>query len=485
MRFRVRGTGSHETPGRARRFDALRLPDDGESEVNNFRTRTLALPGALCLLLAAGCGPEVPTVNFSVILPMTGPAGIYGEEIANGIQLRHEQLMSGDEQLAYNVVIDVVDSEGDAQQAASLLETAFSTSLAAIGGATSDEALAMVPVADDADRVLVSPSASSPELSGASEYFYRLIPSAEIEASTMATHLRDGVNVQRLALVVEDSAFGNSLADSVEAVWGTELAGRVTFTPSSDQNAMVQEALGYEADGIYVAASGAALAEAIQALRLAGFEGRGKRLATSSSLMSEAVLEAAGPAANGVYFTAPVFDLESPDEPIASFVADYREKYTDPAAWAAYQEAVAEDERASTVLQGMDLGDSGLATARAEAEAAAEELATAEDALNTPGYYAGLGYDSMGVLIAALTELEVINVPSDFLKGMRAIRELQGVTGTIQFRETGDVQKFTRIYEIVDGKPVDFEKYWDGIRQERMRELERLQQQIERMNRDQ
>ena len=451
----------------------------------NFRTRTPVLLGALCLLLTAGCGPEVPTVNFSVILPMTGPAGIYGEEIANGIQLRQDRLMSGDEELAYNVVVEVIDSEGDAQQAASLLETAFSTSLAAIGGATSAEALAMVPVAEDADRVLVSPSASSPELSGASEYFYRLFPSAEIEASTMATFLRDRVSVQRLALVVEDSAFGTSLADAVELVWGTELAGRVTFTPSSDQNAMVQEALGYEADGIYVAASGAALAEAIQALRLAGFEGRGKRLATSSSLAIEAVLDAAGPAANGVYLTAPVFDVDSPDEPTASFVADYREKFTDPAAWTAYQEAVAEDERAKTALEGMDLGNPGLAAARTEAEAAAEALAAAEDALNTPSYYAGLGYDSMGVLIGALSELEVINVPSDFLKGMRAIRELPGVTGTIQFRETGDVQKFTRIYEIVDGKPVDFEKYWDAIRQERMQELERLQQRIERMNRNQ
>ena len=451
----------------------------------NFLTRTLVLLGALCLLVTASCGPEVPTVNFSVILPMTGPAGIYGEEIANGIQLRQDRLMSGDEELAYNVVVEVIDSEGDAQQAASLLETAFSTSLAAIGGATSAEALAMVPVAEDADRVLISPSASSPELSGASEYFYRLFPSAEIEASTMATFLRDRVSVQRLALVVEDSAFGTSLADSVEQVWGTELAGRVTFTPSSDQNAMVAEALGFEADGIYVAASGAALAEAIQALRLAGFEGRGKRLATSSSLAIEAVLEAAGPAANGVYLTAPVFDVDSPDEPTASFVADYREKFTDPAAWTAYQEAVAEDERASTALQGMDLSSPGLAAAREEAEAAVEALAAAKDALNTPSYYAGLGYDSMGVLIGALAELEVINVPSDFLKGMRAIRELPGVTGTIQFRETGDVQKFTRIYEIVDGKPVDFEKYWDAIRQTRLQELERLQQQIERMNRNQ
>ncbi|MCY3592435.1 MAG: ABC transporter substrate-binding protein [Acidobacteria bacterium] len=452
----------------------------------NFRTRTLVLLGALCLLPMAGCGPEVPTVNFSVILPMTGPAGIYGEEIANGIQLRQDRLMSGDEQLAYNVVVEVIDSEGDAQQAASLLETAFSTSLAAIGGATSAEALAMVPVAEDADRVLVSPSASSPELSGASEYFYRLFPSAEIEASTMATFLRDRVNVQRLALVVEDSAFGTSLADSVETVWGTELAGRVTFTPSSDQNAMVQEALGYEADGIYVAASGAALAEAIQALRLAGFdEGDDKRLATSSSLMIEAVLKAAGPAANGVFFTAPVFDVDGLDEPTASFVADYRERFTDPAAWTAYQEAVAEDERARTALEGMDLGNPGLAAARTDAEAAVEALTAAEAALNTPSYYAGLGYDSMGVLIGALAELEVINVPSDFLKGMRAIRELPGVTGTIQFRETGDVQKFTRIYQVVDGKPVDFEKHVEERLRKLREEMARVTQQIERANRNQ
>lgn len=453
--------------------------------MNDFRTRTLALLGAAGLLLTASCGPDVPTVNFSVILPMTGPAGIYGEEIANGIQLRHEQLMSGEEELPYNVVIEVLDTEGDAPQAASLLETAFSTSLAAIGGVTSGEALAMVPVADDAGRVLVSPSASSPELSGASEYFYRLFPSAEIEASTMATFLRDRVNVQRLALVVEDSAFGTSLADSVESVWGTELAGRVTFTPASDQNAMVQEALGYEADGIYVAASGAALAEAIQALRLAGFDGSEKRLATSSSLMIEAVLDAAGPAANEVYFTAPVFDVDSPDEPTASFVAEYREKFTDPAAWTAYQEAVAEEERARTALEGMDLGSSGLAAARTAAEAAVEALEAAEDALNTPSYYAGLGYDSMGVLIGSLAELEVINVPSDFLKGMRAIRELPGVTGTIQFRETGDVQKFTRIYQIVDGAAVDFEKHVEERIRKLREEFERVQQQIERANRNQ
>ena len=392
----------------------------------SLRTRTLALLGALCLLPAVGCGPEVPTVTITVIAPLTGEAAVYGEEIANGVQLRHERLMAGDEDIGYNVVLEIVDSEGDPTQAAAQLETAFATSLAAIGGVTSDEALAMIPVVNEADRVLLSPSASSPELSGVSEFFYRLYPSAEIEASTMATFLRDRLQVERLVVVAQDTAFGTSLADSVEAVWGTPLAGRVLFTASSDQNVMVNEALSHEADAIYVAASGAALAEAMQALRLGGFNGAHDYLAASSSLAIESVLTAAGPAGNNSFMTAPLYDAESPEEPVASFVAAYQEKHG-----------------------------------------------------SVPSYYAALGYDALWVYIEALSEVGVIAVPSDFLKGMRAVRELQGVTGNIQFRETGDVQKFTRIYQIVDEKPVDFEKYQkkrtDEIRrkmQENMRALE-------------
>lgn len=397
----------------------------------SLRKRTLVLLGALCLLPAVGCGPEVPTVTITAVAPLTGEAAVYGQEIANGIQLRHERLMAGEEDIGYNVVLEIVDSESDAAQAAALLDTAFDTSLAAIGGVTSDEALAMIPVVEEADRVLLSPSASSPKLSGVSEFFYRLYPSAEIEASTMATFLRDRLQVTRLVLVVQDTAFGTSLADAIEAVWGTQLAGRVVFTASSDQNAMVDEALGYEADAIYVAASGSALAEAMQALRLGGYNEAHDYLATSSSLAIESVLQEAGPAANNSFMTAPLYEPESPEEPVASFVAAYQEKHG-----------------------------------------------------SLPSYYAGLGYDALWVYLEALSEVEAIAVPSDFLKGMRAVRELQGVTGNIQFRETGDVQKFTRIYQIVGGEPVDFEKYQKQRRDELMKQMQETMREIERANRN-
>ena len=56
---------------------------------------------------------------------------------------------------------------------------------------------------------------------------------------------------------------------------------------------------------------------------------------------------------------------------------------------------------------------------------------------------------------------------------------------TIQFRETGDVQKFTRIYQVVDGEPVDFEKHTEERIRKLQEEYEKIQQQIERANRNQ
>ena len=398
----------------------------------SLRTRTLALLGALCLLVAVGCGPEVPTVTVSAIVPLTGEAQVYGQEIANGIQLRHERLMAGEEALGYNVVLEVVDTEGDPVQAASQLETAFTSSLAAIGGVTSDEALAMIPVVNDSDRVLLSPSASSPELSGVSEFFYRLYPSAEIEASTMATFLRDRLQVKRLVVVAHDTAFGTSLADAIAAVWGTQLAGRVVFTAASDQKRDGRRGpWATTRTRSTLPPPDSALAEAMQALRLGGFNEAHDYLAASSSLAIESVLTEAGPAANNSVLTAPPYDTESLDEPVASFVAAYQEKH-------------------GTV----------------------------------PSYYAALGYDALWVYIEALSEVDVIAVPSDFLKGMRAVRELQGVTGNIQFRETGDVQKFTRIYQIVDGKLVDFEKYQKERRDELMKKIQENMRQLERANRN-
>ena len=66
---------------------------------------------------------------------------------------------------------------------------------------------------------------------------------------------------------------------------------------------------------------------------------------------------------------------------------------------------------------------------------------------------------------------------SELWSGLRALRDYQGVTGTLQFDERGDVQKFPRVYVINEGRLVDYEKEIERKRREIMEKLRRLEQQ--------
>ena len=77
------------------------------------------------------------------------------------------------------------------------------------------------------------------------------------------------------------------------------------------------------------------------------------------------------------------------------------------------------------------------------------------------------------VVVEALKEGKPL--ASDFWKSVRSLRDFAGVTGTIQFDERGDVQKFPKVYGVKNGDLIDYGRYIDDERQrilEQIRELE-------------
>ena len=372
------------------------------------------------------------TVEFTAILPLSGDAAIYGQSIQRGIELGIEQLAS-DSPGGFAVTLKVEDSESDATKAADLLRQAYTTSTAVIGGVTSDEALAMVEVADSQERILLSPSASSPELSGKSRYFFRIFPSSVAESAPLAAFVADRLLAREVVIVAQEDSFGEGAIKTFKESFGAkgEILGTIRFAVDDfDFRATVAEAMkilppvvNEEKDvrAIYVAATGNALANALKALRAGGFD-RGKDyLITSSALANPKVLEAAGDGAERCYFTQTPYDTASEKEPMKSFVEAYRAKYSEE-----------------------------------------------------PDIYAAHGYDTVSVFVRALEERGAA-LPSDFVKGMRAVQDHAGVTGTIQFRETGDVQKFMRVYFVSEGQPRDFEEFikeWQAEMNRRMQEIQ-------------
>ena len=139
----------------------------------------------LCVsALVLGC-PGAGSIKFGAVLPLTGDSAVYGESVKKGIELAFEQLQARPDN-EHTFELTILDSESDPQVAAQRLAELYDGgALAVVGGVTTAEALAMVSIADENDRVLLSPSASSPELTGISKNFFRVFFSDFDEGTKM------------------------------------------------------------------------------------------------------------------------------------------------------------------------------------------------------------------------------------------------------------------------------------------------------------
>jgi branched-chain amino acid transport system substrate-binding protein len=384
--------------------------------------RGVLLLAGLAILLGCGGGEAV---KVGAVLPLTGEWAIYGQPIKNGVELAYNELVEeGD--FAFPIELSIVDSASNATTAKEALAELYGGgTVAVIGGATSTEALQMVPVADQYDRVLLSPSASNPELTGISKNFYRVFLSDAREGTTMASFAFSKLGIKSAVILSKEEEY----AKGIEVVFaneferqGGEVLDSIRFPATSDVTGLVERVLTLTPEAVYIAAYAPDIARLLTALRGQGYE---KYIFTTSAFSAPAVIEQQGEAAEGVFLTQTVFEPDSEEEKIQTFVNAYRESYGVP-----------------------------------------------------PDLYAAHGYDAMMVLAEALRTSGPI--ASDFWKGITSIREFSGVTGMIQFDERGDVQKFPRVYVVEEGNLIDYEAEVEKRRKElldRLREIERRQRQ--------
>jgi branched-chain amino acid transport system substrate-binding protein len=204
--------------------------------------------------------------------------------------------------------------------------------------------------------------------------------------------------------------------------FGGEVLELIEF-PSvpSDLTGLVERVMTLEPDAVYLAAYAEDLAKMIRGLRDLGYRGT---IFTTSAFAAPEIIEQVGKPAEGVFLTQAAFDTNSEEPKVAGFVSSFQEKF------------------------GVN-----------------------------PDLYAAHGYDAFLALAQAALESGI--VPSEFWKGVRALRNFDGATGTIQFDERGDVQKFPRVYVVNNGQLIDYEAEVERKRRElleRLRALEKRQQ---------
>jgi len=368
---------------------------------------TRTLPAALALALLAGCGKPV---RVGAIVSRSGAASSFGEQVARGFELAVQQINAAGGVRGRPIELLYRDDSTNPEIGLGALRELVENEHVAIvlGAVSSKVTTRLAPYCERRHVVLVSPSASAPQLSEAGEYIFRTFPSGLLEGASMADFARD-LGLERVAVVAVDDDYGRGLARVFEErlnAAGGSVVGSLTF-PEGDREAIADAVAalpGLTPRGIYVPAYVGDLAEVLT--RLAATNLRPIVLGTSSA--APEIIRAAGPAAENLVFPMPSFDPASDSAPVRAFMAAYGARY------------------------------------------AAE-----------PDVYAAHAYDTVFVLAAAAERAG--SWDADAIRAaLLGIDNFEGATGRLAFDPKGDVVQYPRLFVVRGGQFVAYDRFVEG-----------------------
>jgi branched-chain amino acid transport system substrate-binding protein len=186
-------------------------------------TRLFGFVTAVALLSAALVGPGCSgggkkDVTVGVILPLTGEGAVWGKNSQKGIELAVEQI-NADAAMGVKVKTVVEDSRTDAKSAVAAFQkliTQYGIKCAVVDMISAD-VLAMAPIANENKVVIISPGASSPEITKAGPYVFRNWPSDALQGVVNAQYAAIEMKWKRAGIVYVMNAYGEGLKDAFTA----------------------------------------------------------------------------------------------------------------------------------------------------------------------------------------------------------------------------------------------------------------------------
>ncbi|MCU0304878.1 MAG: branched-chain amino acid ABC transporter substrate-binding protein [Thermoanaerobaculales bacterium] len=381
------------------------------------------LSGAIVVasLLTSGSACA-PSPSMGVLTPESGPAAIYGRSVSSGIRLALDEARSAGVLPRGFELVSTDTRSAPALAAAELRRFADELGVGlVVGGVTTDEALALIPVVDKERVVCLSPSASASSLTGSSPYFFRLFATDEIEGSTAARFLHDQRSVRTVVVLTDDSTFSRGLEAEFRQHFELVLGGEIVATVHDELEWWERKAAdmvnAHQPDAVYVVGHADHIVTCLELLSRIGYEGV---RATTSAVFIADLLDRGNPALEGVVFPLAALRAcrdEAGGTPECPFVDRYRAAFG-----------------------------------------------------GEPDLFAAHGYDAMRVAIRALVDARSVDV-RELRRYLRVgLQEFQGVTGTIAFNERGDVRRYPVMHTVFNGRVVSCR----ALAEEKRRKLREL-----------
>jgi len=355
---------------------------------------TVALGG----LGLAGCAQ--PPFKLGFIGGLTGRISDLGVAGRDGALLALEQADAAGGVKGRKVELLTADDQHDAEVARKALLSLKDAGVAAVvGPMTSAMAVAMVPVANEAGVLLVSPTVTTSALSGLDDQFFRVISSTREYAVDSARYhaLRGGLRRIAAILDLSNAAYTEHWLADYEAEFGKH-GGSVlrregyTFRPGMAFADIAKTALTDRPDGLLLLTGAVDAAQLLQQLRKLQPT---LPVMTAEWAATEQFLALAGSAAEGVV-SAQFVDRLSPEPGYQRFLVDFQQRFG-----------------------------------------------------RRPGFAEPAAFDATRVVLQALA----VQAPGETLKqALLRVRRFEGIQQPIEFSDTGDALRKTFLTRVRGGR---------------------------------
>jgi branched-chain amino acid transport system substrate-binding protein len=345
---------------------------------------------------------ENQPVTLGAIYGLTGEWSAYDVPSSRGAKLFVTQANEKGGVLGRPINLIIKDVESSIDKAAKLVDTILSEHPdvpALFGLSDSDMVRAAAKVAAAANRVFVTSGATSPKLPAeVPTYLFLACFGDNIQAAAAAQFAFSKLNARSASIVYDDNyTYTRLLKDYFKRAFealGGEVRSVVKFDGANNIGAVVDQIAG--ADIIFLATE--APPDSLLGVKLLRTKGFDQPIVGGDAYDGETVWQDDDSLRDIYYTTHAFFGAENPSALVKAFRADYMAEY------------------------GVE-----------------------------PASFAGLGYDTAALLVAAIKNANS-TAPEDVLDALSKIQNFQGVTGTISFDGSRIPSKPVTILEVAGGR---------------------------------
>lgn len=308
--------------------------------MDDLRVRLGLILGVLVPLVAS-CGGG-PGGSGNVVIGVAGPLElVYGRSMRQAAEMAAEELNAAGGIDGRQIELLIRDDGADPQRAIGIANEFVDHPgvVAVVGHITSGATLAAAGIynAPENGLVEISPTASSPLITTAGEWTFRVCPSDLEHGPALAHWLRETLGRNSAEVLYANDAYGRGVVESFARAFvntGGRVVGTDPFLPTyvaepGFLDPYIERSIARRVEGLVIGGLADEAIEIIRSARRLGFSGP---ILGADGLLG---VEEAGAVTEGVFVSTP-FLPDMPATATQTFVAAYRERYGDaPDAYAA------------------------------------------------------------------------------------------------------------------------------------------------------